>query len=166
MVLISVLFVSLAAIVKAASVASYEPGEPAHHQLEERQSQSGFRFYFQNWSDGVAKVNCRSGSDGAYNASWSGNKGNFVCGKGYFDVGTRYCSILHPVAELPREDSLTRSHRSGTSATRAPSRARATPMSRSTGGRAIRWWSGTLSSGTARTSPARATTRRSSGWAT
>ena len=89
MVLISALFVSLAVIVKAASLASGEPGGPGPHQLEERQSQGGFRFYFQNWSDGVAKVNCRNGSGGAYNVSWSGDKGNFVCGKGYFDVGTR-----------------------------------------------------------------------------
>ena len=89
MVLISVLFVSLAAIVTAASPVSHEPVEAGDHQLEERQSQGGFRFYFQNWSDGVAKVSCRSGSGGAYNVSWSGDKGNFVCGKGYSDVGTR-----------------------------------------------------------------------------
>ena len=56
-----------------------------HNQLAARQGS----FYSSNWNDGTAKVSYKSGSGGSYTVTWSGDKGNFVCGKGYNPGGAR-----------------------------------------------------------------------------
>ena len=91
MLLGSFVFASLTVIVTAAprSTSSWF-GRLAHGQLVERQRQGGGQFSFENWTDGKAKVNCKSGSGGSYNVSWSGNKGNFVCGKGWNTAEAKY----------------------------------------------------------------------------
>ena len=45
-------------------------------------------FYSSNWDDG-AKHTYKNGPDGQYSVTWSGDKGNFVCGKGYNPGGVR-----------------------------------------------------------------------------
>lgn len=47
-------------------------------------------YYSSSWSDGSAKMNYKSGSGGLYSVSWSGNKGNFVVGKGWNPGGPKY----------------------------------------------------------------------------
>jgi len=86
MLLVSVLYASLTAIATAAPSATPEFGRRPDHQLVERQRQGGqgsAASAMENWTDGTAKVNCKSGKGGSYTVSWSGNKGNFVCGKGW-----------------------------------------------------------------------------------
>jgi endo-1,4-beta-xylanase len=38
--------------------------------------------YTQNWGDGTAKYNFKSSGDG-FSVTWSGDKGNFVVGRGW-----------------------------------------------------------------------------------
>jgi endo-1,4-beta-xylanase len=45
-------------------------------------------FYSSNWDDG-AKHTYTNGPNGQYSVTWSGDKGNFVCGKGYNPGGPR-----------------------------------------------------------------------------
>ena len=46
--------------------------------------------YFSSWwTDGVAKAKYSNGSGGKYDVTWSGNKGNFVGGKGWSTGGSR-----------------------------------------------------------------------------
>ena len=100
MLLNSVFVVGFFAVAATAATA----GRLADHGLVERQRQGGGgggggqrqgggggQFTMENWTDGTAKVSCRGGNGGAYTVSWSGNKGNFVCGKGYNtgDLNTR-----------------------------------------------------------------------------
>ena len=95
MLFIFVLFVSLTAIATAAPSAFPQLGRRADHQLVERQrqggqgGQGGAASAMENWTDGTAKVNCTRGEGGSYTVSWSGNKGNFVCGKGWNSGETR-----------------------------------------------------------------------------
>ena len=81
MLLVSILVFGLANIASTAPTALSEFGSALHHQFTARQR--GSQFSFENWTDGKAKVNCKSGKGGSYTVSWSGNKGNFVCGKGH-----------------------------------------------------------------------------------
>ncbi len=83
MLLSSLLFVGLATLAAAVPSASSELGNLADSQLVKRQRGGGGRFSTENWTDGTAKVNCKPGSGGSYSVSWTGNKGNFVCGEGY-----------------------------------------------------------------------------------
>ncbi|KAH6668227.1 concanavalin A-like lectin/glucanase domain-containing protein [Halenospora varia] len=46
-------------------------------------------FYSSNWSDGKGQVKYTSGAAGKYSVTWGGNKGNFVCGKGWSTGGDR-----------------------------------------------------------------------------
>ena len=46
-------------------------------------------FYSSSWNDGTAKDTYKNGPNGEYSVVWSGNKGNFVVGKGYNPGGPR-----------------------------------------------------------------------------
>lgn len=46
-------------------------------------------FYSSFWNDGTAKVKYNNGPNGQYTVNWSGNKGNFVAGKGWNPGGPR-----------------------------------------------------------------------------
>ncbi|KAE8449848.1 hypothetical protein EG329_007325 [Mollisiaceae sp. DMI_Dod_QoI] len=46
-------------------------------------------FYSSNWNDGTAKSKYTNGPGGQFSVAWSGNKGNFVCGKGWNPGGAR-----------------------------------------------------------------------------
>ncbi|CAK7205814.1 hypothetical protein SEUCBS139899_008593 [Sporothrix eucalyptigena] len=46
-------------------------------------------FYSSFWNDGTAKVKYNNGPNGKYSVDWSGNKGNFVAGKGWNPGGPR-----------------------------------------------------------------------------
>lgn len=89
MFLAFVLFASLTTNAIALPSAFSDSGRHVDHQLVERQRPNGGQFSMENWNDGTAKVNCRSGQGGSYTVSWSGNKGNFVCGKGYNSAEAR-----------------------------------------------------------------------------
>lgn len=43
-----------------------------------------------SWTDGVAKAKYNNGKGGEFDVTWTGNKGNFVCGKGWSPGGARY----------------------------------------------------------------------------
>jgi hypothetical protein len=47
-------------------------------------------YYSSWWTDGTAKASYKNGSGGKYDVTWSGNKGNFVGGKGWSTGGSRY----------------------------------------------------------------------------
>ena len=40
-------------------------------------------FYYSFWTDGEATVTYENGDAGSYTVNWSGNKGNWVGGKGW-----------------------------------------------------------------------------------
>ncbi|KAF4633265.1 hypothetical protein G7Y89_g4848 [Cudoniella acicularis] len=46
-------------------------------------------FYSSSWNDGTAKMKYINGPGGQFSVNWSGNKGNFVCGKGWNTGGPR-----------------------------------------------------------------------------
>ena len=51
-------------------------------------------FYSSTWGDGTAKYTYTNGPNGQYGVTWSGDKGNFVVGKGYNPGGPRYDSLI------------------------------------------------------------------------
>lgn len=56
-------------------------------EILQREIDAGF--YSSNWDDGVAKHSYSNGANGQYSVTWSGDKGNFVCGKGYNPGGPK-----------------------------------------------------------------------------
>jgi endo-1,4-beta-xylanase len=46
-------------------------------------------YYSSFWNDGTAKVTYTNGANGEYSVTWTGNKGNFVSGKGWNPGGPR-----------------------------------------------------------------------------
>jgi endo-1,4-beta-xylanase len=50
---------------------------------------AGAAFYSSDWDDGTAKHTYTNGPNGLYSVVWSGDKGNFVSGKGYNPGGPR-----------------------------------------------------------------------------
>jgi endo-1,4-beta-xylanase len=86
MLSLRLLLLGTCAVVSALPSALSEIGDFVdHNELAARQGS----FYSSNWNDGTAKVNYKSGSGGSYSVTWSGDKGNFVCGKGYNPGGAR-----------------------------------------------------------------------------
>ncbi|KAI0392713.1 xyn11C [Xylariaceae sp. FL0594] len=59
-------------------------GENSTAQLEARQG-----YYWSYWSEGTGNWRCNNGGGGSYTATWSGNNGGFVCGKGWSPGGSR-----------------------------------------------------------------------------
>ncbi|KAF8855142.1 concanavalin A-like lectin/glucanase [Acephala macrosclerotiorum] len=58
---------------------------------------TGKSFYSSSWDDGQAKAKYTNGKGGEYSVTWSGNKGNFVCGKGWNPEGAR--ETTNPLVE-------------------------------------------------------------------
>jgi hypothetical protein len=56
-------------------------------------------FYSSFWNDGKATVKYNNGANGLYSVNWSGNKGNFVAGKGWNTGGARYDRPEQPRVE-------------------------------------------------------------------
>ena len=56
-------------------------------EIYDRDAQAGF--YSSNWDDGTAKHTYTNGPNGLYSVVWSGDRGNFVSGKGYSPGGPR-----------------------------------------------------------------------------
>ncbi|KAK3945756.1 concanavalin A-like lectin/glucanase domain-containing protein [Diplogelasinospora grovesii] len=46
-------------------------------------------YYWSSWNDGTAKISTTNGPEGKFGVKWSGNKGNFVVGKGWNPGGPR-----------------------------------------------------------------------------
>lgn len=46
-------------------------------------------YYSSSWSDGTAKMSYKNGAGGLYSVTWTGNKGNFVVGKGWSPGGSK-----------------------------------------------------------------------------
>lgn len=40
-------------------------------------------YFWSNWSDGKPKLTVKNGAEGKFDVTWSGDKGNFVIGKGW-----------------------------------------------------------------------------------
>lgn len=40
-------------------------------------------YFWSSWTDGKAKITQKNGPDGQFSVKWSGDKGNFVIGKGW-----------------------------------------------------------------------------------
>ena len=47
-------------------------------------------YFWSSWSDGKSKLNTKNEADGKFSVTWSGDKGNFVIGKGWNPGGNRY----------------------------------------------------------------------------
>ncbi|KAN0105972.1 glycoside hydrolase family 11 protein [Hyaloscypha variabilis] len=61
---------------------------------------AGAAFYSSDWDDGTAKHTYTNGPNGLYSVVWSGDKGNFVSGKGYNPGGPRavdYSGSFEPI---------------------------------------------------------------------
>ncbi|KAK0652344.1 glycoside hydrolase, partial [Cercophora newfieldiana] len=57
-------------------------------------------YFWSSWSDGKSKITQKNGPDGQFSVSWSGNKGNFVIGKGWSTGSNRevvYSGEFKPV---------------------------------------------------------------------
>lgn len=57
-------------------------------------------YFWSSWSDGKSKITQKNGPDGQFSVKWSGNKGNFVIGKGWNTGGNReviYSGDFKPV---------------------------------------------------------------------
>jgi endo-1,4-beta-xylanase len=59
-------------------------GEGSTAKLEARQG-----YIWSYWSEGSGNWRCNNGQGGSYTATWSGNNGGFVCGKGWSPGGNR-----------------------------------------------------------------------------
>jgi endo-1,4-beta-xylanase len=51
-------------------------------------------YYWSYWSEGSGNWKCNNGGGGSYTATWSGNNGGFVCGKGWNPGGSRFVDRL------------------------------------------------------------------------
>ncbi|CAG8961766.1 hypothetical protein HYFRA_00006309 [Hymenoscyphus fraxineus] len=58
---------------------------PAPSEIEARQG----GFYYSFWSEGSGSFRCTNGAAGSYTATWGGQGGGFVCGKGWNTGGKR-----------------------------------------------------------------------------
>ncbi|GAP83715.1 putative endo- -beta-xylanase B [Rosellinia necatrix] len=58
--------------------------EDSNATLEARQG-----YFWSYWSEGNGNWRCNNGAGGSYTATWSGNNGGFVCGKGWNPGGSR-----------------------------------------------------------------------------
>ena len=47
-------------------------------------------YFWSSWTDGKAKITQKNGPDGEFSVKWSGDKGNFVLGKGWNTGSSRY----------------------------------------------------------------------------
>ncbi|KAK0727845.1 concanavalin A-like lectin/glucanase domain-containing protein [Lasiosphaeria miniovina] len=57
-------------------------------------------YFWSSWSDGKPKLTTKNGADGKFSVKWSGDKGNFVIGKGWSTGGARevtYSGSFEPV---------------------------------------------------------------------
>lgn len=103
-------------------------------------------YFWSFWTDGKSKITQNNGPDGKFSVKWSGDKGNFVLGKGWNTGSSRsfnLISLCQFQANPPPEKSLTR----------APSSQRETATSPSTAGPPTRSSNTTSSRRTATTTP-------------
>lgn len=47
-------------------------------------------YFSSSWTDGTAQIKYTNGAAGEYSVTWTGNKGDFVCGKGWATGGPMY----------------------------------------------------------------------------
>ncbi|OAA68282.1 endo-1,4-xylanase [Niveomyces insectorum RCEF 264] len=84
---LAMVLVALSSVVAAAAAAVLPaPGAAAGIAGTNADAES---FYSSFWNDGTAKVTYKNGPNGQYSVDWSGNKGNFVAGKGWNPGGPR-----------------------------------------------------------------------------
>ncbi|KAJ4411747.1 hypothetical protein N0V85_003764 [Neurospora sp. IMI 360204] len=58
-------------------------------------------YFWSNWSDGKPKLTVKNGAEGKFDVTWSGDKGNFVIGKGWNPGSSKnvtYTSTFSPTA--------------------------------------------------------------------
>ena len=88
-------------------------------------------YFWSSWTDGKAKITQNNGPDGKFSVKWSGDKGNFVIGKGWNTGSSRYLPhppIINSPLQRTTDQSLEKS------STPAPSHPKATATSPSMAG--------------------------------
>ncbi|KAH8899939.1 Xyn11A, glycoside hydrolase family 11 protein [Thozetella sp. PMI_491] len=85
MVSFSTLFTALTAVIGVTAA-------PAHElvpRITSSETGTNNGFYYSFWTDGSGGVTYTNGAAGQYSVTWTGNKGNFVGGKGWATGSTR-----------------------------------------------------------------------------
>lgn len=67
-------------------------------------------YFWSSWTDGKSKITQNNGPDGKFSVKWSGDKGNFVLGKGWNTGSSRF--FQPPQSLFTMEDKLTHHQRS------------------------------------------------------
>jgi endo-1,4-beta-xylanase len=78
-------FLSLFTFATAAAGSALLPTSPLDKRQALTTSQTGMSngYYFSFWTDGAGQVSYTNGQGGQYSATWGGNAGNWVGGKGW-----------------------------------------------------------------------------------
>lgn len=96
MVAFTSILLTLSAAIGAIAAPSADISEREPKSLIDRSTPSatGYHngFYFSWWTDGQGDVTYNNEQGGQYSVRWSGNRGNFVGGKGWNPGGRRYGS--------------------------------------------------------------------------
>lgn len=83
MVTFSSLLLAASAAVAAVAAPGELPGMSKRQTLTSSKTGTDNGFYYSFWTDGAGDVQYTNGPGGEYKVTWSGNRGNFVCGKGW-----------------------------------------------------------------------------------
>lgn len=76
-------FSSLIVAYSAFAGALAAPSEALEKRLTTSSTGTNGGYYYSFWTDGAGDVTYTNGANGKYSVVWTGDKGNFVAGKGW-----------------------------------------------------------------------------------